>query len=197
MREGQPAYIIGSGPSLIDFDFSKLDNKFTIAVNHTIEHYDNCNCLIFGDNIFLRTTNYNLDSFNGLIFASRKTMHQPNLYSIKDKENVYFFDDNRREIGVDMAQGLYHPTNTGMLAINLALCMRADPIYLLGFDFKYKNNKMHFYKDYPHHKTYTEEKYKQKLYKFHPFKKYADRIINLNLDSNIDIFPKVHWGAVL
>ena len=45
MLSGKDCYIVGSGSSLTGFDFSKLDDKFTLGINHTIEYYDNLKVL--------------------------------------------------------------------------------------------------------------------------------------------------------
>jgi hypothetical protein len=70
MLTGKDCFIVGSGPSLLNFDFSKLDDKFTIGLNHIVEHYDNLNCLLFGDRIFVKTTTYDLSKFKGMMFMS-------------------------------------------------------------------------------------------------------------------------------
>ena len=98
MLSGKDCFIVGSGPSLLNFDFSKLDNKFTIGVNHVVEHYDNLNALIFGDRIFVKTTTYNLEKFHGMIFMSENASWQPEVKNLIDKPNVYIFEKNRTKV---------------------------------------------------------------------------------------------------
>ena len=198
MLTGKDCFIVGSGPSLLNFDFSLLDDKYTIGVNHIVEYYDNLDCLLFGDRIFIKTTTYDLSKFKGKIFMSETAAWQPEAESICNKENTYKFEKNRGQISFDIQNdGLFHPTNSGMMAMNLALIMGAKTIYLLGFDFKYRGPQMHFYPNKPHHETYPEGKFIKKLDKFIHFGKYSDRFINLNPESNLNLFTKKHWSEVL
>lgn len=190
---GQKVFIVGGGTSLTGFNFSRLDNKFTIVVNHTIEHYDNCNCALFSDKVFLKKTPYDFSKYNGLIFANETTE-----YTKKDtRPNVYEFESNRGEVTLNPRKGLFHPTSSGMLAINLALQMRAKKIYLLGFDYYYKRGKIHFYEDYDHHGKYPEERIRMKLKKFKWFDRYKDKIINLNMNSHVPYFKKQNIDEVI
>ena len=195
--KGKECFIIGAGTSLRGFDFSLLDDKFTIATNHVIEHYDNVDCLIFGDSTFLQKTTYDLRIFKGHIFASKKSCHYPPIAHMHDLPNVTIYIDNRKEVHLDISKGLYHPTSAGILAIHLALIMNPDKIYLLGYDYYKDNGQMHFFPDYEHHKRYKESKLKDKIKMFRPFDDYADKIINLNPDSLVDNFQKKHWSDVL
>jgi len=195
---GQDCFIVGSGPSLIGFDFSILDNRYTIGINHVVEHYDNLNCLIYADRIFLKSTSYDLHNFKGKIFASEKTIYQPEIQDLLDKDNFYVFDDNRSCISFDIVKdGLFHPTNTGIMAMNLALIMNARRVYLLGYDYKYRGEQMHFYENKEHHNRYKEDKFVKKLDKMLHFCNYKDRFINLNPDSNLNLFTKKHLRSVL
>lgn len=198
MRKGKDCWIVGSGFSLNNFDFSKLDDKFTIGVNHVIEHYDNLDCLIFADRIFTKTTTYDLSKFNGLIFASEKTIYCDQMQEILNQDNVFIYQDNRTAISWNLEnQGLYHPTNSGMMAMNLALIMEAKPIYLLGYDYKYLAGNMHFYENKEHHNRYPEQKFIKKLDKMVRFSEYRDRFINCSMNSNLNLFTKKPLEDVL
>jgi hypothetical protein len=189
-------WIVGSGPSLKGFNFDKLLNKFTIALNHTIEFFPLANCLLFGDKAFLQHTTFDIIKFPGLIFASKKIEHQPPLYKIKDRDTVYIFEDRREGVSHSFDQGLYHPTSAGALALNLALIMKARNIYLLGFDYKH-NGSMHFYPDKPHHATYGEDRTIRKIEKFFKFVPHCSNIYNLSPDTNLKCFFPCDLGAVL
>jgi len=198
MLTGRDCFIVGSGPSLIGFDFSKLDDKFTIGVNHIIEHYDNLDCLLFGDRIFVKTNEYDLDKFPGKIFMSEETSWQGEMSHIIDKENTYIFEKNRSCVSNNLvSDGLFHPTNSGFMAMNLALIMGARKIYLLGFDFKYRGSQMHFYTNKDHHNRYPEKKFQKKLDKIIHFAKYKDKFINLSLESELNLFEKKSIDEVI
>ena len=112
------------------------------------------------------------------------------------QDNLYIFDDRRDEPILNEKMGLFHPTSSGILAISLALQMKAKKIYLLGFDYYFKGN-MHFYQDYDHHKKNKIERFQMKLKKFKYFEKWAGRIVNLNPQSAIQEFKKVQIDSVL
>jgi CMP-N-acetylneuraminic acid synthetase len=120
---------------------------------------------------------------------------QPETQQLLDNDNVYIFEKNRSTISKDILKdGLFHPTNSGMLAMNLALIMNAKRIYLLGFDYKYRGNQMHFFPNYPHHDTYKEEKFIKKLDKMIHFLPYENKFINLNPNSNLNLFKKMRMA---
>ena len=194
--KGQDVFLLGSGTSLRDFDFSKLQDKYVIAINHSIEHY-NAQAMIFGDKIFVTKTHFNFMKYKGHIFCSEKCLGTNPIQDIhnENKRRLYVFKDRRDERSTNFKKGLFHPTSTGACAINLALIGGAKNIYLLGFDFYY-NNGIHFYQDYEHQGRMPEERMMLKLKKYAWFEKY-DNIINLNPKSNLDTFKKRPWQEVL
>lgn len=201
MLRGNDVYILGGGTSLKGFDFSRLQNKIVIAVNHSIESYKQSEFLIFGDKIFVTTSRpkFDLLKYNGLIFASEKTTGTEPVTTMKNagNKNLIIFRDRRDEPQLNIKAGLYHPTSSGMMAINLALIMQARKIYLLGYDYYYDNGNIHFYADYPHHKRVEEKKFEHKLPKFAKFEKYSKNIYNFNQLSNVKEFQKIPMDGVL
>lgn len=184
---GRCAFLIGSGPSLEGFDFSRLDNEFTIAINHSIEHYPQAKACLFGDKIFLNKTTFDLSKFDGLIFASEKTDY----CSRDERPNVFTFLDKRDEPGINAKCGLYHPTSSGLLALSLAIIMKARRVFLLGYDYRHLHGQRHFYGDmYEHHLRYPEDRVMKKAAKFEKFRPWASRIINCSEQSIIEVFQK-------
>lgn len=201
MRKDASIVIIGGGTSLKGFDFNRLNKEFTIAVNHTIEFYPQATCLLFGDKIFLHKydkTKFNFDDYKGLIFArdTCKSSKPFQDWDLEEKENVYFFEGLRDEPSMNPRKGLFHPTSSGFLAMNLALQMGARKIYLLGFDYYKENEQMHFFKDHEHHIKYDSDRLERKLVKIPYFEKYRNRFINCSPKSKIDIFEKKHWSEI-
>lgn len=196
MLEGKEVFLLGGGTSLNYFDLNKLKKHFVIAINHSIEFYD-APYLIFGDKIFLHKTKFDLKKYKGIIFASDRCANSEPLQSMRDNKNIYYFECRRDEPVLNPKKGLYHPTSSGVLAINLALQMRAKTIYLLGYDYYFKSGSMHFYPDYEHHKKYDEERLKLKLKKFDKFDQWKNKIINCNPDSLVENFRKVKLSDIL
>lgn len=194
LNNERSCFIIGGGTSLKGFNLSLLDKEFTIAVNHSIEHYPQASALLFGDKIFLHKTTFDLTTYEGLIFCSEGCSHSEPLQNMIPADNVFVFETLRDDPIMNAKKGLFHPTSSGIMAINLALQMKAKKIYLLGFDYYKVDGQMHWYEDYNHHKTYKEEKLQMKLKKFKNFDdKMRGKVINLNPDSSIVEFQKMDW----
>ena len=190
MMKGQKVYILGSGTSLKNFDLSKLDGSFVIAVNHSIEYYPQAPAFLFGDKIFLHKSNFDIKNYQGLIFTSEKCQRSNPIEEMVGQDNLYIYEDRRDEPVENAKVGLFHPTSSGIMALNLAIQMKAKKIYLLGFDYYKDKGKMHFFPDMPHHEQYGEERLASKLKKFKYFEKWKGRIINCNPDSFIEEFQK-------
>lgn len=188
LLRGKPCVIIGGGTSLSGFDFNKLDTYYTIALNHSIETYPKAKALLFGDKIFLNKTTFDIRTYRGLIFASEKCTRTPPLDKMLGQDNVYIFNDNRMSPELNCKVGLYHPTSAGLLGLNLALQMRAAPIYLLGYDYYMAGERIHYFEDYDHHKKTTSQKLEAKTLKFAYFERYKNDVINCNPKSLVKIF---------
>ncbi len=135
--QGQRCFIIGGGPSLKGFDFSRLRGERVIAVNKA--YYD----VPFADIVFamdrplldLITSgklgeNYRqaFESFWGMkVWLDLSGYsYPPGVYSLPSAGEIGWTKS--------ITQGLFHGQNSGYGALNLALVLGADPIYLLGYD---------------------------------------------------------------
>lgn len=190
LLKGKNCFVIGGGNSLRGFDFSLLDNKFTISINHTVIYYPNSKACIFLDARFLETKNKEarafLKTYKGMIFSSYKT-----LYHRDNSNTIPFYVCNDR-VTKHFSHGLYGTRLSGLVAINLAIVMQADKIYLLGFDLDKDDKYVHFYDNevavYGNDKGYRGFRVEGHIKSFRPFKEYSDKIINLNPKSKIPYF---------
>ena len=183
---GKECHILGSGESLKGFDFTGIDDKFTIAINHTIEHYK-ASALIFNDRMFLRTTSFNLENYHGLIFCSTSAMIYQPIHNMLGQKNVYIYTKNEKQVSYRFEDGLFHPCSTGWLALNLALIMNAEKIYLYGFDF----TGMHFFESKEHHiYQYKKSNIEDKAVIEKCFEPWAWKIINKSKISKLSVFEK-------
>jgi hypothetical protein len=196
MLRGKNCVIIGGGSSLTDFDFSKLDNTFTIAINNSIFYYPKASFCIFIDRKFLKQNDresiHFLKKYKGLIFSAFRTKY---FLESPRGSNICNFSLNDIKPQDNFYGGLYHSRSSGLAAINLALMMQPKKIYLLGYDYDYDAITKHFYNKPGEDKYENENAYIKKRCHFvtrlyNKFKKWDDRIINCNLKSNIDAFPK-------
>jgi len=148
MLEGKDCYIIGSGSSLKEFDFEKIkDNGFILAVNHSAKYCES-DAVIFLDEQFVNTSKEFLQNYKGIIFAGWHSGYHRN---INTSAKVYYFTARSHKvyegkIKEKLYEGLYDTGSTGMCAINLALMMGAETIYLLGYDMNWEvKGAKHFY----------------------------------------------------
>jgi len=153
-------YIVGGGPSLRGFDFSKLGSKHTITVNKSVFYTPNPNYFITVDHSFLPRVNIsqfrsintskvfvadfssgNLQERSGRIvdikFGISYKLQDFNIIvkAYKDSGMGYAFDDFRTG------------RNSGFCALQLAVILGYKKIYLLGFDLVIAEST-HFHEGY-------------------------------------------------
>lgn len=191
MLKGKRCFIIGGGSSLRGFDFSRLDNDFTIAINHSVIYYPKADACIFLDANFLDKNDNEarkfFQSYKGMIFCSFRTQYH------KDNPNAIPFYVNNDRVQAKFNRGIWGARLTGMAAISLAIAMDANPIYLLGYDLNKNAVDLHFYDSdgkvrYGNDKGYRGERAATNIKMFKHFDFYKDRIINLNPNTVIPFF---------
>ena len=191
--KNQRCFIIGGGESLKGFDFSKLKNELVIGINRA---YELGNCTInysMDNNLYHWITKGKLgqqakkrfEDFKGIpVWLDSAGYNYPNGIFILNK-----LSDHKRTYA--MKDGLRSGTNAGFGALNLAICLGANPIYLLGFDMEGWNGKQTWW-----HDGYPENQFEKVYDRFMvDFKKIAPelkekgiRVINLNSKSRLKCF---------
>jgi len=188
---GSSAFIIGGGPSLKTFDWNLLESEMTIGCNDAFKlGVDICKICIFGDVKWFRIHKQDLEIYHnnkGVVFTNSTQLQRsriPWLWLMPRK----FYGLHTEALGWN--------SNTGAVAVNLALILGASPIYLLGFD-------MHESKEgKPNWHEHRIEKHNGEVY--NKFLKGFDRVaidlkkkfpsqevINVTKDSALDVFPKM------
>lgn len=144
-----PIYIIGGGESLKGFDFISLINKTTIAINKSIFHVTNADYFITIDYSFLGKIRHSLKDFKRSNATKIFVANYDNEY-IKDREGkiidtrwnlVYDLRDFHLIIKSKHAKGIGFSFkdfrsgyNSAGCALQFAVLMGYNPIYLLGID---------------------------------------------------------------
>jgi hypothetical protein len=167
----KPAFIVGGGPSLTGFDFRKLTYFNTIAINKAIFHVPAANMFITHDLAFFKklsaeekeklqsspaakffvlcpvTYGYT-EIVNARIYDRRPYPESPNGYE-HDLRLVNAIIHSRREdgLGIDW-EDFRHGENSGYSALQLAIVMKFNPIYLLGFDMTVQPYTAHWHEGY-------------------------------------------------
>ncbi len=214
--EGRRCFIIGGGPSLINLAPERLDGELSIGVNKAFVKYSPT-INYSADDIFHEslTTRPNIlpnDSKLKEDWANYKGIKiflqtAVNFYRVK---RIYIVKRRiKRCISLDLEQGIYAGNNSGFGALMLAVALKANPIYLLGFDMKVSEDKTrtHWHDGYKDSQGNTqpprnlEHKMKQFIKEFNSIAlALADlgvKVINLNPDSRLSTFPKQSIAEVL
>ncbi|MHA1592740.1 MAG: hypothetical protein ACTSUP_09745 [Candidatus Heimdallarchaeaceae archaeon] len=150
MGKEKEIYIVGSGPSLQNFNFSSLINRDTIGVNRAVESIPNPTYFIVADSGIIRkavrANFWNMDSSTIKVVVmgpEHKRYKQVkgvlNRYDRIIKPSRFdgeiSFDKNHFATG----------KNTGFCALQLAVLLGYKKIYLLGIDLTADRGKRHFY----------------------------------------------------
>ena len=191
--KGQRCFIIGGGESLRGFDFSKLKNELVIGVNRAYE-------------VMPCTINYAMDN-NLYHWITKGRLGQKAKKRFRDFKGIPVWVDSA---GYDYPQGIFilnklgsqknnfsmkdgirSGTNAGFGALNLAVCLGANPIYLLGFDMEGKDGKQAWWHDgYPDNQN--DKIYDGFILNFKriapKLKEKGTRVINLNPESKLKCF---------
>jgi hypothetical protein len=186
----EPCFLVGGGPSLIGFDFERLRGRGrVIAINRAFEFVPFADILFFMDWKFYRLCHdqpnrYQLwQDFKGYkAFLNIMGRKLDDCYSIRSL--------GRNGASASIRGGLHHGNNSGVGALNLALCLKARPIYLLGYDMRHENGRAHF------HDGYGGDRREKTVISFAREFAYIGRslmdksgVINLNPRSGLRIFP--------
>lgn len=190
--QGEDAYIIGGGDSLRSFDWDLIRGKNTIGCNGAyLLGVDVCKIVLFGDYDWwdkfgaIGTLNY-----GGLVVGSHSRLHNN-----KDPRLLVMRRNPKSGGGLGRTTLGWH-SNTGAMAINLALILGAQRVFLLGFDMKlgptgnanwhderYEPAKPEIYKGFCNAMW--------RIVKTLPHVFPGTQIINVTNDSALERFPKV------
>lgn len=189
--ENQTVYLIGGGPSLKGFDWSRLDGKHVIAINRAFEVIPSAEVLYWTDSRFYKWYKDGIDKFKGLKFTCRPITDNPgNITILKPNSSV----------SIDMRPDhISSGNNSGFGAINLAIKLGAKRIYLLGFDMTSKENETHWHSGYSvthNHSIYSKMQSQLSMLP-EQLKKMEIEVYNANPKSNLTVFRRVLLDAAI
>lgn len=159
--KGKRCFIVGGGYSLHDFDFENLRGENVIAVNSSLEKVPFADFFITMDYrwyVWLNTGTLGESmqeawtKFKGKRFVlDTSTSVEHRLKNFNYREDVTRLTClGIRGYPEGLETGLYSGGNSGHAALQLALCLGADPICLLGFDMRHINpDHSHHHSPYP------------------------------------------------
>jgi len=204
--KNKPCFIIGGGPSLKDFDWSLLKGKRTIGINRAFEKFEPT--IMFSmDMRYLKwvlNDKYG-DAVRDRFFSLRSYRVWLCTYTVKLPDYIYIvkvykhYRAGLRAFTNSLKDGIGHGNNSGYAALNIAACLGANPIYLLGFDCKFNNGRTHWHEGHP---VPQSEKVVNDFVRF--FEKAAPiiramgiKVINLCPESALNCFEKKPISEVL
>lgn len=203
---GKPCFIIGGGPSLKDFNWSLLKGHRTIGVNRVFEKFD-------PTIIFSMDTRYLRWILDGKYGAEAKQKFDKSkaykcwlcTYRASLPAEVFIvkvfrnYTKGFKAFKTSQAEGIGHGNNSGYAAINLAVCLGARPIYLVGFDMSHEKNRTHWHDGHPRPQTQLViDNFIRHFNNALPaIKKTGAEIINLNPESGLKCFPRRPLKEVL
>ena len=191
---GRRCFIIAGSPSVADHDLSVLQNELTIGINRVYETF-------YPTILFAMDGSFHKNILQGVygINATKKFEEYQGLKLWMDISNHKLISDvffirgrGRTGVGYDLKDGLFHGNNSGFGALNLAIALRANPIYLIGYDMKFRDGKSHYHDG--HHKAFTEKMMKSFTLSFDKtapeILRRGFKVINITKDSNLNCFKK-------
>ena len=198
--KGRRVFVLGGGPSLGKIDPGLLSGENVIGTNRAYERFPECQILVSTDNPFWK------DSRSGIYGDVVKQLFKEysgakiGLVSLSDPEPgiLYLRNAGKDGIPISFSSGVYHGNNSGYMAVQIALLLGCDPIYLLGFDMRFSDDgRSHFHGGHPR-KTQVKDFSKM----LPSFKKLSEsvplwRIINLTEGSRMICFPMQKISEVL
>lgn len=209
-KKSDSVFIVAGGHSLHNFDFSKLSNVDTIAVNasaayikcptyfvtmdytfYTKEIVDMAALTKSGTGTaFIVNMTSTVNKKTGLYVDSRSRITYKNLCNFK-----YILESNSLVNDVTgfskKMPDFSHGANSGFCAIQLAILLQYRKIYLLGFDMHVIEGKTHFHDKYSSTGgSYSTDKkidfYRENLKKAIKLYDGPSQIISCNLDSSLN-----------
>ena len=210
--KNKPCFIVGGGPSLKGFDWTMLKGYRTIGVNRAFERFEPT--IIFSmDTRFLNwvmNDKYTLvkdgAETKAKFMASKAykvwlctyTIGLPKGFFIVHVATSYFYGLRNFSLS-SMQEGICHGDNSGYAALNLAVCLGANPIYLLGFDCKHENGRSHWHEGHVMgQKRKDAEKWASRFEIAAKILAPTEfRVVNLNPDSALECFEKMSPERVL
>lgn len=201
---GQRCFLLGGGPSLKGFDFSLLDNELTIGVNRIYEVYSPniLICLDWNFYDWLHDGEISDDSlslynkFEGI----KAWVEIKKEYTRFGQEVQLIRPTGRVGVSTSLDNNFFTGGNSGFCALSLALCLGANPIYLLGYDMITKKKPQRWWHNgYPRiGKDRRYAGFRRSFVSIALGLKDRDiSVINLNPKSGLKCFPFAHSEQVL
>jgi hypothetical protein len=144
--KGFDVFVVGTGPSLNGFDFSELENRFVIALNHAIDFFpDGPSMHIFSDVALCKFWKKSKRASHTLVVCQSGARDQLNNSKVSWRRQMCVFrrtPKGARTVKLEDAD-LFVANTVACGAIQLCWKMGAERVFLLGVD-GYRTNDMYY-----------------------------------------------------
>lgn len=175
------------------YDFDQLKGRNTIGANSAyILGSEIVKIVVFGDTKFFHHHKWNLERFKGMVVSVQPTLtHLKNIAWLKKM--------TREQHGLYSGPVVGWNYSTGAAAINLAVSLGAQRIFLLGYDLCFgKNRRSHWHQ---HPSTVRDESF---IRFTRGFKIVAGALRGTDIEifnvtdgtSRLDVFPKISFDKM-
>jgi hypothetical protein len=208
MWSGHRCFIVGGGPSLKGFDWSRLDGELVISINRAYEMGDwAVNVSMDADLIaYFESGAYGgVSASRWKQFAGVRAWWTDTKFEFPPADedhryNHYIIEPaGRTEFPLDSPGRLSAAKNSGYLALNLACVLGANPIYFLGFDMTGDGagKQAWWHNGYDESRIQGDGVYDGMIQDFTELKPRLDAIgvsvINLNKNSRLTCYSRKSW----
>lgn len=143
--KGKTVFVIGGGPSLIDFDFDVLSGYEKIGANDAGRLTDAGTVVTLDRNYYRhRVKDLKKLAEEGRTVYAALPDNMPNV----DFPEEITFLRFRRGHALSSDPGMLYGLNSGFTALNVAYLAGATDIRLIGFDFKFLKGSQHWHKEH-------------------------------------------------
>jgi hypothetical protein len=191
--KGETVYVIGGGPSLIDFNWNSLIGKRTIVINKSILSYPGADVVYWTDSRVYGWYKNEINEFKGLKITIRNHASYSADIKVLKKGCKFGLEESK--------DSLCHGNNSGYAAINLAYLLGAKQIILLGYDMKNDGKQSHYHDGYPVPATGNNVYKDQFIPGFEILagllKDKNVKVYNASINSDLLVWPKISFEKAL
>jgi hypothetical protein len=192
--KGQRCFVIGGGPSLRGFAFNLLRNDYTIGINKI--------AYAFEPSMIYLTDAVLLDELQQL----HKARGYKSVITLADHDNQHhdgcYYVRSAGSHGIpETLTDIYTGDHSGYGAVNLAIALGFNPIYLLGFDYCLLDGHAHVWDSWGEPRGYEKDYLPRFLREMISLQTLTDRagisVVNLSERSALSCYPRARVEDIL
>ncbi len=149
---GRRCFILANGPSVKNFDLSKLKNEIVIGMNASTlleKEFDFVQTYYTVSDTRFFDIEFKKELATTLLHPSTKKIFRKEIsrFCLDEKNTFYVSALERDGFSFNLQKGYHYGCTTVMLALQLAYYLGCKEIFLLGFDLNYSSNSPRFYQE--------------------------------------------------